>query len=161
MRLFLAGLVWVVFVGGVAFYTSMSPNKQAGSIIVQSVQEAKRPCTCRVWTSFSASPDPFALTDNGEAKVLRVLLNGREILVRKGTLDGSSVQESLISAGLNNGQNELFIETTPPVVEHDRAHAARLQFESEGSILVDKTFWSIGGAPIVTSVAFAVEGQVE
>ena len=161
MRLLLAGLIWVVFVGGVAYYSSSATKKQTDKVVVQSAQEAKCPAKCRVWTSFSASADPFALADNDDVKVLRVLLNGQEVLVRKGSLDGSSVQESQISTGLNIGQNELFIETTPPLAEHDRAHAARLQFESEGFILVDKTFWSIGGASIVTSISFAVKGPVE
>ena len=161
MRLLLAGVIWIVFVGGVALYTSKSAKQQVNKVLVPPVQETSRPSNCRVWTSFSASPDPFALGGDTESQVLRVTLNGKSILVRKGSLDGSSVQESQISTGLKFGQNELFIETSPPYAEHDRAHAARLQLESNGRVLVDRTFWSVGGTPIVTSITFEFKGGAE
>ena len=159
MRILLVLLLWLFVVGGVGFYTSRSNIERRPSRRTAVVTNISSNCECRVWTSFSAAPDPFALNSDGDALVLNVLLNGKPILVRKGTLDGSSVQVSQITTGLVSGKNELFLETTPPFSEHDRKHAARLQLSRQGKVLVDKTFWSNGGMPLVTSVPFEVMGS--
>lgn len=156
MRLLLVVMIWFVFVGGVAFYTSKE-TKPIKFTTPNAPKELTETYDCKVFTSFSAAADPFALEGSAESVALRVSLNGKDVLVRKGMMDAASAQEESNISGFQAGVNEIFIEAHPPVNEYGRGHAARLVLSKGNHTIVDRSLWSAGGTPIVTTIRFSLK----
>jgi hypothetical protein len=56
--------------------------------------------------------------------------------------------------GVLEGDNEIFVQASPPVGESDLEQGLRVKFFADGMLIADHTFWSSGGATISDSFSF-------
>ncbi|MEK7468905.1 MAG: hypothetical protein AAB074_16140 [Planctomycetota bacterium] len=153
MRFLLTALIWVVFVGSVALFTSRRDAR--GPVASYARAAAKGIFAVEVTASFTAEPDPFAL-DTGKAKPagLVVRVNGVEAIRAATVKPGAAIRVEPVAAVLE-GKNELFIEAYPPADQLNRSHAIRVRILRDGEPVAERTFWSEPGTPIAT--AFPLE----
>lgn len=154
-RIGLVILLWAVMVGGFGQYMARRvPAAQAGPAALARSEAVYR---LEVTPTFAAEADPFALqTGNGEEDVvLRVLLNGVEVLRRgQGIPAGQPVSVDR-APGVLAGANEFYLEASPPVSAGGQAHAVRVRLFRDGIPVADHTLWSEAGGRIAG--AFTLE----
>lgn len=150
MRVFLAAIIWVVLVGGLALY--MQSRTVVEPAATWHAEEASGAYALEVTPSFSAEPDPFALdSDAGGASALRVRLNGEDVLVLTETVEGGRPQRVESLKGVVIGSNEFYVEANPPLDFGDRACAVRVRLFEGDVPLADETLWSDAGIRIAST----------
>jgi hypothetical protein len=161
MRILLAAIIWVVLVGGLAWY--MNQRTGAATVTTQERAEAPGIYAVTLTPTFSAAPDPFALrlSDDDAPPALLVRLNGDVIFEATDKLEAGETVVIETVSGIKVGENEFFIEAHPPGEEANQAHALRVAVLRDGDQLVEETLWSEPGlrlaAPLTLEITEAGE----
>lgn len=145
MRIVLALLIWVVLAGGLALYMHNRSTVQSAPEMV--LHAAHGEFAVEVTTTFPLEPDPFALRSDGneDASALVVRVNGREVLRRTERVEpGAPIVVERIT-GLAQGDNEFYVEATPPLNMVGRSQAVRVRVLQDSSVIADHSLWSDQG----------------
>ncbi len=164
MRILLAALIWVLFIGGLLLH--ISGREKIPNATAETFTEAEAPSgqyTLEVTPGFAAAPDPFALAPEGEgdAPLLVVRMGGRELMrVEKEMAAGTPLILSPVP-GLSAGENELFLSASPPLETSGKSFALRVRILAGASVdggspIAEKTLWSPPGGAIGGTFAFTI-----
>lgn len=148
MRLFLAFLVSVFLIGGMAFYLN---NRQAvrheGAQTVQiQIEETFR---LEISSTFTPAADSFYLPSDviksGENRpLLEVMLNGQSVRsFRSPPADGRFLIDDI--SGLIKGRNEFYIELSPPNKKVIKPYAVKVVLYRGFLKVMEKIFWFEAG----------------
>jgi len=148
MRLFLAFLVSVFLIGGMAFYLS---NRQAvrheGEQTAQiQIEETFR---LEISTTFTPAADSFYLPSNDincikNRPLFEVMLNGQSVKsFRFPPSDGNFVLDDI--SGLIKGRNEFYIELSPPAKNLIKPFAIKVVLYRGFLKVAEKIFWFDAG----------------
>lgn len=159
MRIFLAVMVWVVFIGLLMMYMK---HREHVDYAVQDLGEfniVEKVYTLEITPSFIIKPDPFALIvdRNDVFPAMVVRLGGHEILKVENPLVGSDTFKVEISRGLVVGENEIFAEANPPADQISSQNALRLRIMESGYPVAEKTLWSPPAAKVSGTFQFTLK----
>lgn len=169
MRILLAALIWVLFIGGLLLHISGREKVPAASAEGFMVAEAPSgQYTLEVTPGFTAAYDPFALTPEGEgdAPLLVVRMGERELMrVEEEMAAGTPITLSPVP-GLSAGENELFLSASPPLEASGKSYALRVRIlegapPAGGGAIAEKTLWSPPGGAIGGTFAFTIAADVK
>ncbi|MFM1921221.1 MAG: hypothetical protein RLZZ303_2855 [Candidatus Hydrogenedentota bacterium] len=152
-----AVLAWVVLAGGTWLYlNAQEARARDGAPLVQPVQLPPADYRVELTPTFAATPDPFALRlDEGSAPpALMARLNGVEVLRRDSELAAGETLRIEPLTPLLAGDNELFIDTSPPGEAALQAHALRVRVYRGASLVTEQTLWSEPGTALSGAVRF-------
>lgn len=159
MRFILTAVIWLVILGGLWSYTRQRAAAEAVvSFDNPGVEEVKATYSLLLTPTFSLEPDPFALTSGdtgGAAVALRV--NGVELPLAEESLQRGQTWTMQEVTGLVQGDNEIFIQASPPLAESGLEHGIRIRLLKSGVATVDSTVWSEQGSLVTGSVHFELE----
>lgn len=155
-RIVAAILIWVLVVGGTWLYLRVNEDRaqaRLGDAPVTALVDGYR---VELVTTFSATPDPFALQldDAAAPTALLVRLNGTEVLRRA---DDVAAGESILIDPLGPvlaGNNELYVEASPPGEVAGLSHALRVRVYHGYRTVADTTLWNEPGASLSGGVSF-------
>lgn len=156
MRIALAVLIWLVFVGGLGLYT----HHRDATVLVSGpgveIQAAEGNYALEITTTFTVEPDPFALqTDElREQPALVVRLGEREILKRTDRVEAVTPIRLEPLLGLVEGTNEIYLEASPPLEQAGNSQAVRVQILRNGQSVAEQTFWSAPGGKVADTMRF-------
>jgi len=159
-RFILVALIWILCVGGVAFYMHARDadreTRTAGTAVAP--ESAKARYKLELTLTFDAQPDPFALStdDSQSPSVASVRINDTPAAVlTEGTAPGEPwVKEDI--PGIVVGTNELFLEATPPLEDPGIRHGIRVRLLENGQTVADRTFWNEGGSKVTGTLRFEI-----
>jgi hypothetical protein len=158
MRILLAVMIWVVFVGGLSLYMHRLDRAVSTGPDIVEPEKATGSYTILVTPGFAVEPDPFALTteDSETPPALIVRLGGKEVYrsgdrLQEGKAINIDPGESLVT-----GSNEVYVEASPPSDEFDIDHAVRVQVFKDETAVADKTFWAGGGNKVTGAMQFTL-----
>lgn len=163
MRFLLTALIWLVLIGGLSFYihqrdTRIIPQGRAKA----AVEVAGADYLLEVTPTFGVEPDPFALLDEGQAAAtLLVRLGGRDIYRGEQPLARGEALRIGPVEGLVVGNNEFYLEASPPFEEAHLSHALRVRLLHAEVVQLDQTLWSAAGGKVSGTLAFILEPAVE
>lgn len=161
MRFILTAFIWIAIVGGLWLYTQQRQQVEASIEISQPHQESLQQHFELILTpTFTIEPDPFALqvTDEPDTAIeLRV--NGQQLEVAAASLQRGIPLVVADIKGLVAGQNEIYVQASPPIQESWRNHGMRVQLKRTGIPLLDSTIWAGEGARVVGTVNFALDNE--
>ena len=157
MRFILVALLWLVILGGLRQYFAEDQSKA----VVPSVSSAPARATgiyrLALTPTFSVEPDPFALqTDAVKDTGVILRINGQPLSLGDNTLRAGKVLLLEGLSGVNQGNNDIFVQASPPVGESGRSQGLRVQLFVDETALLDTTLWSAEGALVSGTVPFAV-----
>lgn len=156
MRIALAVLIWLMFVGGLGLYTHYRDIAAQALRPSVEIQTAEGSYAMQITTTFAVEPDPFALqTDElGEQPALVVRLGEREILKRTDRLEAATPIRVEPLLGLVEGTNEIYLEANPPLEQVGKSQAVRVQIMRDGQTVAEQTFWSAPGGKVADTMRF-------
>lgn len=162
MRFFLTILIWVVIIGGMFFYSRQRQITEAGIKIqdpeTMIVEDAY---TLQVTPTFSIEKDPFALQTEGHtASGVELRLNGIPLAVTAENLQRGIPWELEQIEGLVTGNNEIYLQASPPLTESNLEHGVRVQLLKTGAVIVDRTIWSNQGSLVSGTIHFQMKEEV-
>jgi len=157
MRFLLVALLWLIIIGGLRMYFT----EHQGNAVVPSVSSAPTPASggyrLALTPTFSVEPDPFALqTDSNKDTGVIIRINGQPLNLGDRTLREGKVLLLEGLSGVNQGNNDIFVQASPPVAESGRSQGLRVQLFVDETALLDTTLWSAEGALVSGTVPFAV-----
>lgn len=162
MRIVWAAVVWIVFVGGLLSY--MSQRGSAVEVLPETavVETAGDVYDLVLTTTFTAQPDPFALTAGDAPPAALQVRLGSQVLLRKtdGVLPGHPIRVP-VEAGLVKGTNEIFIEVSPPLDSADQAQAVHVEVQRGSLTVAEATYWAAAGGTIAETFRFHIEERQE
>ncbi len=162
MRFVLTIVIWVIIVGGLWSYSKKRTEAEAG--IVRQIPEIaaiEESYALRLTPTFSIEPDPFALqTDDSAPGGIELRLNGIAIPVESDTTQRGKAWVLEKIEGLVVGNNEIYLQASPPMVESDLEHGIRVQLVKAGVAAVDDTIWGEGGL-VSGTIHFQLEKKDE
>jgi hypothetical protein len=145
MRLVLAALVWVLFVGGTWLYTQQRESSAAPQEFTR--VEAAGIYALELTATFPVEADAFTLNKTA----LTLSLNGKMVLKRTENLGaGERVKVDKVD-GIKIGENEFFLEANPPDEILQRSNAVRLRVLRDGVPIADETRWSEPGTKLAVT----------
>jgi len=156
MRFFLTIFIWVVIIGGMVFYSRQREITEAAITIhdpeTMNVEEAY---TLQVTPTFSIEKDPFALqTEEDAATGVELRLNGTPLPLTAENLKRGIPWELKRIEGLVIGNNEIYLQASPPLAESNLQHGVRVQLLTTGAVIVDRTIWSNQGSLVSGTIHF-------
>lgn len=156
MRLALAVLIWLMFVGGLGLYTHYRDATVRASRPMVEIQTAEGDYAIEITTTFAVEPDPFAIqTDElGQQPALVVRLGQREILKITDRLEAATPIRVEPLLGLVEGTNEIYLEASPPLEQVGKSQAVRVQILRDGQTIANQTFWSSPGGKVADTMRF-------
>ena len=156
MRIALALLIWIVFVGGLGFYMHHRDVSALTSRPDVETQAAKGHYAMEITTTFAVEPDPFALKLDSEEKqpALLVRLVDQEILRVNDRLEAGTPIRLEPLSGLVEGLNEIYLEASPPLEQTGKSHAVRVKILRDGQTVAEETFWSQPGGKVADTMGF-------
>jgi hypothetical protein len=153
VRILAAVIIWIVFLGGLILFLSFRDSTVTPSSSPVALKQVEASYALLVTTAFALEPDPFAVRtdDKDRPPALLVRMGNYEILRETDRLAaGTSLRVEPVS-GLVLGDNELYLQASPPIEEADKNHAIRLQILFNNRVIAEKIFWSPpGGKPAGT-----------
>ncbi len=158
MRPILAAVISFAILGGLWVYTQVRPLTVAPLPAAIPEATAAARYAMDVTMTFSAEPDPFALTVDADQRpaALLVRFNGQELLrVTERLSAGDPITVDPLP-GAVVGRNELFLEAAPPIKQGNRAHAVRIRILRDGVPFAEETFWSEPGTRLSASFPFTI-----
>ncbi|UCG14042.1 MAG: hypothetical protein JSU72_06110 [Deltaproteobacteria bacterium] len=158
MRIMLAGLIWIVFVGGLALYTHRQGVTPVATETPGELRMAEGQYELEITTTFTVEPDPFALqSDEGEKPAgLLVRLGDREVLRKTDRLEAGIPIRVAPLFGLVEGTNEIYLEASPPLDHIGKINGVRVQIQRDGQAIVEQTFWSLPGGKVADTLRFSL-----
>ena len=129
MRIISAVLIWIVFIGGLTLFIYYRDAAVPSAAVVLEAKAAQGVYALEITTTFTLEPDPFAIQtdDEGRAPALLVRLGSHEILRKTDRLEAGSIVRVEPLTGLVLGDNEIYLQASPPIEEIGKNHAVRLQ----------------------------------
>ena len=163
MRITLALIIWLSFVGGLAFYMQHRDAAALRSKPQVDMQIVEGSYALEITTTFAAEPDPFALRREGEEELaaLLVRLGNKEILRINDRLEAGTPIRLEPMLGLVEGTNEIYLEASPPLEEAGKSHAIRVHVQRDGQSIADQTFWSSPGGKVANTMRFELKAAEE
>lgn len=158
MRIMFTMLINIVFIGGLALYMSHRDKYAAVNTAPLKTYTAKKKYRLEITPAFVLQPDLFALrmTNSEKPVLLSVKMGTTEVLrLTQPNQPGKPVFANI--SGLNMGDNELYIEASPP--QDDICHALRVRILENSRPIADTTFWAEPGSLISDSFYFHIRGE--
>ncbi len=162
MRFFLTILIWVVILGGMFFYSRQREIAEADIKIQDPMTiQVEDTYTLQVTPTFSIEKDPFALQTEGDpGSGMELRLNGTPL-----SLTAENFQRGIPwilegIKGLVAGNNEIYIQASPPFAENNLEHGVRVQLLKTGVAVIDRTVWSNQGSLVSGTVHFHLKEEV-
>ncbi|NJL07414.1 MAG: hypothetical protein HC900_03490 [Methylacidiphilales bacterium] len=158
MRIVFAMLINIVFIGGLALYMSHRDKYAAMNAAPLKTYTAKKKYRLEITPAFALQPDPFTFTGNSSQKpaLLSVKMGTTEVLrLTQPNQPGKAIFANI--SGLHKGDNELYIEASPP--PDDICHALRVRILENSRPIADTTFWAEPGSLISDSFYFHLEEE--
>lgn len=164
MRFILTACIWIIIVGGLWLYTQQRQQAEAGlersepQLVVLEQQ-----WDLLLTPTFSVEPDPFALQVTDEQDTaFEIRINGEPVPVAVDNLQRGVPLRVTGVTGLVAGQNEIFVQASPPLEESGRSHGIRIQLSrGDTSSQLDQTIWAGEGALVMGTLNFALTAQGE
>jgi len=157
MRFLLVALLWLVIMGGLRQYFAEHQSKAVVPSVSNAPAHASGSYRLALTPTFSVEPDPFALqTDTVKDTGVIIRINGQPLSLGDNTLREGKVLFFEGRSGVNQGNNDIFVQASPPVAESGRSQGLRVQLFVDETALLDTTLWSAEGALVSGTVPFAV-----
>ncbi len=160
MRFILTIIIWVVIVGGLWSYSKQRQIVEA-SIVRQNptIAKVEDVYSLLLTPTFSIEPDPFALQTENTDGAVELRLNGITIPVDADSLRRGKPWILDKVGGLVEGQNEIYVEASPPISESDLEHGVRVQVLKGEVAAVDSTLWSKQGSLVSGTIHFEMKAR--
>lgn len=161
MRIFLSVVICITFIGGLGLYMNNRATALPGPGQDYQVQAAKAQYSLLITTTFAIEPDPFAvqIDDDAQAAGLIVRLGKKEILRQTGDMESGVPVIVKPLEGLVIGNNEIYLEASPPLQDSNKSHAVRVQIMENDILIAEKTSWSQPGGKVADTMSFSIETQ--
>ncbi|WP_136796317.1 hypothetical protein [Desulfosediminicola ganghwensis] len=161
MRFVLTAVIWIVIVGGLWGYTRQRLQAEAGIERIQpQLVQVTQKFDLILTPTFSVEPDPFALQVTDELAVTMDLrINGQQVAIAADSLQRGVPLVIEDVRGLVEGQNEIYVQASPPLSESEKSHAVRVQLRRASSSLMDNTIWASQGARVLGTVNFVLTAR--
>ncbi len=161
MRFFLTILIWIVIIGGLFVYSRQRNSIEAGIQIQNpATREAVDVYALQITPTFSIEKDPFALqTEEEAASGVELRLNGASLSVTAENLQRGIPWKLENVAGVVVGNNEIYVQASPPLFESHQEHGVRVQLLKSGTVIVDRTIWSNQGSLVSGTIHFQVKEE--
>jgi len=156
MRFFLVISIWIVIVGGLWSYISHRDFNRQQIVAASPVDlHVDGKFSMEITSTFSTEEDPFALTTtSATTSTFEVKLNGIPMVTDEATLQrGQSIRYENIT-GMLEGQNEIYVAATPPLLEDTLEHGIRVKLYKGQTLIIDKTVWASLGTQVSGTVSF-------
>lgn len=154
MRIIVAVLIWICFVGGVGLYIHHRSRAAVTSAGPVEMETAEGNYALEITSTFIVEPDPFAIQSNDQEKpsALLVRLGDLEIIRITDRMEAGTPIRVEPLRGLVIGDNEIYVEANPPLNQAGRSHALRMQVLKNGQAWKEKTFWSTPGGKVADTL---------
>jgi hypothetical protein len=145
VRIFLAVLIWIIFLGGLGFYTQQRERAVPPPVHEENRTAWVRGLSLEVVATFDIAADAFGVKTEGTnpGPSLLAMLGGREIIRETGNIPAGTRIGIEPLTGVLPGLNEIYIEARPPV-ELDSG-ALRIRLLRNGVSFAEETFWASSG----------------
>ena len=163
MRIFLAIIVWVLFIGGLTLYMKHRGPADFSPHQMHEFKKVEKMYTLEITPSFMIESDPFALTfdSRNSSPAILVRLGEYEILkVEEPSLTADTFKVE-ISQNLFFGENEIYIEASPPSDQVLTQNALRVRIIENGYPVAEKTIWSPPGAKLAGTFHFTLKPEAQ
>ena len=162
MRIGVAALIWILFIGGLTTYMLQRGSAAPSSADKITIEGAQGTYSLVVTTTFTAQPDPFALTNDSAPPAALLVRMGQQILLSKtdDILPGQPMGVT-ITDGLVKGTNEILVQASPPLDNADQAQAVRVQLLRDDWQITEQTYWAAPGENISEVFRFDLVTQLE
>lgn len=163
MRFFLVISIWIVIVGGLWGYVSQRDAKRALIKAPTATNLAVEGLfSIEITPTFSLEEDPFALnTIDNPLPPIDVKLNGVALtLDTDDVVRGKTIRLGNVP-GMLAGQNEIYINASPPISENTLEHGVRVKLFEDNDLVVDETIWAAQGALVSGTVSFSYKAKEE
>jgi hypothetical protein len=160
MRFILTIIIWVVIVGGLWSYSKQRQIVEA-SIVRQNptIAEVEEIYSLLLTPTFSVEPDPFVLQIENSTAAVDLRLNGMTIPLDSGSLRRGYPWTLAKVGGLVEGQNEIYVQASPPISESDLEHGVRVQLLKGEVVIIDSTLWSKQGSLVSGTIHFELKAK--
>jgi hypothetical protein len=161
MRIFLALAILIAVPGGLALYMEARQPGHSSRSAAFEPQAAEGRYTLEITATYAPQVDRFGLPagDSGEAAVLLVFLNGREIVREGKPIEAGRTLRLQELPNLAAGLNEIYLAAAPPADAAASGGAVRLRLLEGGVPLADKTFWAAEGVPAAGTLRLDLGGS--
>ncbi len=160
MRLVLVIAIWIVIVGGVWFYIDQRDSRIIDKAEAQqSYQQVVDDFTLELTPTFGIESDPFALQTETAASALLVRLRGQDIYNSDATLARGETLRIGPLHDFVSGNNELYLEASPPLNESSISHALRVRLLRGETAVLDETLWADAGSKIAGNLPFVLKQE--
>ncbi len=161
MRFFLTIIIWIVILGGLFIYSRQRELAEARVQIQRpAITEARDAYTLQLTPTFSVESDPFALEiEEDTSSGVKLSLNGTPLPVAAKKLQRGVPWKLEGVDGLVMGNNEIYIQASPPLTEGSLEHGVRVQLLGSGAVVVDRTIWSNQGSLVSGTIHFQLEEE--
>jgi hypothetical protein len=159
MRIFVAVIVWVIFIGGLSLYMKHRGFVDYSTNNLYEFQQVEQVYALEVTPSFILESDPFALAMDihNSSPALLIRLGEHELFNIGAPLTTTETFKVEPLHNLIVGQNEIYVEATPPTNHFSTYNALRIRVLKNGYPFVEKTLWSPPGAKVAGTFQFNLE----
>lgn len=161
MRFILTIFIWVFILGGLWSYSRQREHAEAGVEIQKPTTiQVKDTYTIQVTPTFTIEKDPFALQTGEEATSgVELRLNGELLPVTVENLQRGIPWKLDGVKGLVDGNNEIYVQASPPLTESNLEHGVRVQLQKTGAVVIDRTIWSNQGSLVSGTIHFQLKEE--
>jgi len=164
LRLIAAAAISTIILGGLTLFMERRERLSGEGTAVAQTTAATGKFSVDLTLSFTAAAaDPFAVAAEvgGRQPVLKVQLNGQQLLSATTAPPAGELIQIADPRGIVVGKNEFLVEADPPLDEANRAHAVRLRVLRDGAPIAEQTVWSEPGARLVARFEVVVPAAVK
>jgi hypothetical protein len=161
MRIFVAVIVWVIFIGGLTLYMNQRGSVDHLATNFYEFEQVEKAYALEVTPSFILESDPFALTIDiqNSSPALLVRLGEHELLNVGAPLTNAETFKVEPLHSLIVGQNEIYVEASPPTNHFSTHNALRVRILKNGYPIAEKTIWSPPGTKVSGTFQFTLEAD--
>jgi hypothetical protein len=159
MRVLVAVIVWVFFIGGLSLYINNRDFADYSPNNLFEFQQVEQVYALEVTPSFILESDPFALTMDiqNSSPALLIRLGEHELLNISAPVTTAETFKIEPLHSLIVGQNEIYVEATPPTNHFSTYNALRIRILKNGYPFEEKTLWSPPGTKVAGTFQFTLE----
>jgi hypothetical protein len=161
MRIFITVIVWVVFIGGLTLYMNHRGSADYAVVNFHEFKKVEKVYALEVTPSFVLKSDPFALNIDGRngSPALLVRLGQHIIFEVDAPLTISETYKVEPLNGLIIGENEIYVEASPPLNQISTQNALRVRIMKNGNPVAEKTIWSSPGSKVSGTFQFTLKAD--